>query len=449
LWAPDRLDALEAQRRQVEARLQQVSQELDDVNQRAGAASAELQSQIDEARRDTSGLGDTMYQLAAGAGSQLKLLGGDLKCPEIKFRRNGRRFLGLEISEQNPCPSAGNGHCKAIGTSIMSKLDLLDHPLCLHWPERLTDVPSWHEHIPFAMFLVDILRPGTIVELGTHAGDSYCAFCQVVNELGLQTRCYAIDTWEGDKHAGFYGAEVLEDLRMYHDALYGSFSSLIQSTFDAALEHFTDGSIDLLHIDGYHSYEAVKHDFESWLPKLSSRAVVVLHDTNVHEREFGIRRFWDEIRQEYPHFEFLHGHGLGVLAIGEVSSGEFHALLQSTDQELAVIRDFFFRLGHNLTLKRKVAEKESRLRERDLHLAEKDRQLTEKDGQLAEKDRQLAERDGCLAEREAEVSGLRGTIVQLEQREQKLIEDLQRERSWLVARGWRFFRRVFLRKSQP
>ena len=279
----------------------------------------------------------------------------------------------------------------------------------------------------------------TIVELGTHAGDSYCAFCQVVSELGLETRCYAIDSWEGDPHAGFYGAEVLEDLRRYHDPRYGSFSSLIQSTFDAALVYFTDGSIDLLHIDGYHSYEAVKRDFESWLPKLSPTAIVILHDTNVHEREFGIGRFWEEIKTRYPHFEFLHGHGLGVLAIGKVHSTEFQTLLEATDQELAVIRDFFFRLGHNLALKRTVAEKESALRDRE-------KQLLAKDERLADS---KAEFESSLAKSEAEVNRLKSAIEQLEQREQVLIADLEHERSRLVLRGWRLLRRVIVRGSQP
>ncbi len=229
-------------------------------------------------------------------------------------------------------------------------LNPLDHPICLTSPKRVTRLSAWHEHIPFAMFLVDLLRPEVIVELGTESGDSYCAFCQAVKGLNLATRCYAIDTWQGDSHAGLYDANVLEDLRAHHDRLYGSFSSLIQSTFDDALKHFADGTVNLLHIDGYHTYEAVSHDFESWRAKLSDDGVVLFHDTNVRERDFGVSLFWGQLKEKYPHFEFLHGHGLGVLAVGRMRSKEFQALLKANVEEAIRIRDFFFQLGHGITL---------------------------------------------------------------------------------------------------
>ena len=119
----------------------------------------------------------------------------------------------------------------------MNTFNPLDHPVCLSRPLRVA--PSgWTQHVPFGMFLIDAVRPPVLVELGTHYGVSYCAFCQAVKELATDTRCYAIDTWQGDAQAGYYGPEVLADLREHHDPLYGSFSRLIQSTFDDAASQF-------------------------------------------------------------------------------------------------------------------------------------------------------------------------------------------------------------------
>src|SRR5262245_42865243 len=114
----------------------------------------------------------------------------------------------------------------------MSKFNPIDSRLVLEVPRRLTEVDSWHPHIPFAFYCVEQLRPHVIVELGTHKGDSYCSFCQAVAALTLPTTCYAIDTWRGDEQSGVYGPEILGELRSYHDPLYGMFSRLMEETFD-------------------------------------------------------------------------------------------------------------------------------------------------------------------------------------------------------------------------
>lgn len=193
---------------------------------------------------------------------------------------------------------------------------LLLSPTVAAAPEHLSDVTAWHGHIPFAFWCVEALRPRVFVELGTHKGDSYFAFCQAVARLSLATDCYAVDTWRGDEHAGFYGGEVYEQVRSLNDAKYADFSRLIRSTFDEARDAFAAESIDLLHIDGLHTYEAVRHDFEAWLPKMSPRGVVLFHDIMVTERGFGVWRLWEEVSARYPHFAFAHSHGLGVLAVG-------------------------------------------------------------------------------------------------------------------------------------
>jgi hypothetical protein len=216
------------------------------------------------------------------------------------------------------------------------------------WPvDHLAEPDAWAGHIPFAFWVVDALRPRRLVELGTHSGNSYFAFAQAVDRLGLDTACSAIDTWRGDAHAGHYGEEVFRELSRYHDARYSAFSRLVQSTFDEAVQHFADASVDLLHLDGYHTYEAVAHDFDTWRPKLSARAVVLLHDTNVHERDFGVWRLWGELCARYPHFEFLHAHGLGVLGVGADLPASVTALWQATEDvtRAARIREAFARLG--------------------------------------------------------------------------------------------------------
>jgi hypothetical protein len=248
-------------------------------------------------------------------------------------------------------------------------LAALAHPVLdpLFQPPARSGVASaWHGHVPFAQWLVATTRPGLIVELGTHNGVSYAAFCETVLRERLATRCYAVDSWTGDAHSGAYDERVYTELRDFHDGRYGAFSELLRMSFDAARGVIADGSVDLLHIDGFHSYEAVRHDFTSWEAKLSSRAVVLFHDTNVLERGFGVVRFWAEIRDRYPSFEFLHGHGLGVLAVGaHVPPAVARLCATPAAAATALLRDRFAALGRphqSDAALRESARQEQRLR---------------------------------------------------------------------------------------
>src|ERR1044072_640776 len=135
----------------------------------------------------------------------------------------------------------------------------------LFWvADRIDAYSGWSGHIPFAHWIISAVKPRLFVELGTHTGVSYAAFCLAIERLGLNTGCYAVDTWTGDPHAGRYGDQIFADLDQYHRTKFAAFSTLMRCTFDDAAPHFADGTIDLLHIDGLHTYEAVKHDFETW-----------------------------------------------------------------------------------------------------------------------------------------------------------------------------------------
>ena len=201
----------------------------------------------------------------------------------------------------------------------------------LTWePMRIVPPDPWTGHLPFAFWLIKALRPATLVELGTHSGNSYFAFCQAMAAVTPTGRAYAVDTWAGDEHAGYYDEGVFASVCSFNTAHFRQFSTLLRTTFDDARGYFPDGGpkggIDLLHIDGMHSYDAVRHDFEMWQTALSPRAIVAFHDTNVRERDFGVWRFWQEISARYPAFEFDHSHGLGVLGVGPNQSPMMQAL---------------------------------------------------------------------------------------------------------------------------
>ena len=216
-------------------------------------------------------------------------------------------------------------------------------------PSRLEFPDAWTGHIPFAQWLINILQPAVFVELGTHSGNSYLAFCQAVKENNLQTRCYAVDTWKGDVHSGLYSEDIFASLDRYHSTAYAKFSSLLRMTFDEAVSYFPNHSIDMLHIDGLHTYVAVKHDFETWLPKLTSNAIVIFHDTNVREREFGVWRLWQELSQQYPlHFEFVHSHGLGIIQLGDEPRNSDLEFLEPDFSLGHLFQNYFASLGQRV-----------------------------------------------------------------------------------------------------
>jgi len=228
------------------------------------------------------------------------------------------------------------------------RFNFLQYSMAFAIPKYLTGLSAWIGHAPFAFALMEMMRPSTFVELGTHAGDSYCVFCQAVDALKLQTTCTAIDTWTGDEHTGRYGQEIYQRLRQYHDPLYGRFSRLLRTTFDAAAEQFADGSVDLLHLDGLHTYDAVRKDLQTWLPKMSGGGVILIHDTVERQRDFGAWKVWEEVCARYPNFAFVHAHGLGVLGVGSNLGEAVLRFFREANEDAEYVRTAFGRLGEGV-----------------------------------------------------------------------------------------------------
>jgi predicted O-methyltransferase YrrM len=215
-----------------------------------------------------------------------------------------------------------------------------------YWmPTHFYETRAWVTHAPFAFWLMDVLRPRSIVELGTHYGFSCFVFAEAARRLSLEATITALDSWVGDDQAGAYGERVYQSVRETVDRDYPDTVRLLRGWFEESRPRIADGSVDLLHIDGRHGYEDVLADYTSWRSTVRDGGIVLFHDIAEHQEGFGVWRLWDELTSEHRTFTFEHGHGLGVLAVGEPPAGPLAALFDADEATAASIRTEYEQLG--------------------------------------------------------------------------------------------------------
>lgn len=214
-----------------------------------------------------------------------------------------------------------------------------------YWLPTHYPLSAWFTHAPFASWLLDVLRPQHIVELGTHLGFSCFAFADAARRLGLSSTIDAVDSWEGDDHAGFYDESVYSSVAEIAGNDYPDSVVLNRGFFSDVRPRIADESVDLLHIDGRHGYEDATADYEEWRSSVAGGGIILFHDIAEKERGFGVWRLWDEIAEQGRSFTFEHGHGLGVLAVGEVRAEPLRELFAADERTADLIRADFSRLG--------------------------------------------------------------------------------------------------------
>jgi glucosyl-dolichyl phosphate glucuronosyltransferase len=139
-----------------------------------------------------------------------------------------------------------------------------------------------------------------VVEIGSYIGGSTSCLAVGLAETKNVGKVYAVDTWLNDavseKQRDTY-TEFLENTRSLHQWItpLRGFSKDIAEQFD--------DSIDLLFVDGDHSYEGVSTDLEAWLPKVKDGGIVVFHDYNWSEDiKQAIREFIVPLQIEGGHY---------------------------------------------------------------------------------------------------------------------------------------------------
>ncbi|WP_189382155.1 class I SAM-dependent methyltransferase [Gemmobacter nanjingensis] len=121
------------------------------------------------------------------------------------------------------------------------------------------------EDIPYLFWVLETVRPRSVVQVGLGDGLLYLALCQAVERLGTDAVCLGIQE---------DAAELPEALRHAHDSQYGDFSLILRG--DRAGEALQPGEIDMLVVDAGLSAAQAGGVVRDWLPRLSRHGIVLV-----------------------------------------------------------------------------------------------------------------------------------------------------------------------------
>ena len=185
--------------------------------------------------------------------------------------------------------------------------------------KELSLIRPWQykEEFLALMKVYEGLKPKFAMEIGTANGGTLYAHCKLAqNDATL----ISLDL-PGGKFGGGYPeskipiyAEFTKDDQKLHLLRGDSHSPESEQTVKDILK---DNLLDYLFIDGDHSYEGVKLDFEIYSKYVRKGGVIVFHDVTVHENsKCKVDVFWNEIKQQYKHEEFIKDKKSGAFGIG-------------------------------------------------------------------------------------------------------------------------------------
>ena len=251
----------------------------------------------------------------------------------------------------------------------------------------------WEGHRDFAYDLLHFVRPARLVELGSQYGCSLFTFCQAVRDFKLNTEINAVDMWSGDIGAEMSGEEVYALVQKTAATYYPEVKlHLFQMRFDQALPDFADESIDILHIDGGHTFEDVERDFTTWLPKLKENGIVLFHDV-YSPIDQGSCNHWEKTKKEYDcYFDFTHSCGLGVL----FPKGRYWYDKLEAAGFFKYYKDLYFYRSKYKYTQARFDELKGLYEERYLAIEQQSKMIDERDARIAADEKLVAEKDAAI-----------------------------------------------------
>lgn len=188
------------------------------------------------------------------------------------------------------------------------------------------DMSSWQVRTEFLQMFehVKAQNPSVILEIGTAKGATLLGWCRMASR-----KVVSVDL-PGGIHGGGYPKAKRRLYRQFVADRPDVALHLIQAdshlaaTRERAEQALAGDKIDVLFIDGDHTYEGVKADFELWSPLVRPGGLVIFHDILPHKHVAGceVDKLWAELKTRFATIEFVENAdqgwaGIGVLILSE------------------------------------------------------------------------------------------------------------------------------------
>src|SRR5713101_6747119 len=200
-------------------------------------------------------------------------------------------------------------------------------------PERITHVALSNygirsvqvesELLAFAKFVRD-LKPKTVMEIGTCNGGTLLVLCRTADP---EATIISVDLphWMGGKYGGGYRSFQIPIFEMFPTGRQKLHLLQANSHGDQTRERVSSllgpRQLDLLFVDGDHTYAGVRSDFELYTPFVRKGGVVAFHDVVIHPPETNceVHKFWNEVKKQYRWSEIIENPSQGWAGIGIIT----------------------------------------------------------------------------------------------------------------------------------
>lgn len=199
---------------------------------------------------------------------------------------------------------------------------MVDHPQeivaqCFSYADAFLQPVQVPEEITSLFEDVKKLNPKRVLEIGTCKGGTLYLWTRVAQPdatiVSLDLRSGKVSGSYSRLRTPIYRRFARRQQRLHLVRA----DSHKMNTLEQVKQLFGGAEIDFLFIDGDHSYEGVKRDWEMYSTLVRKGGIIAFHDVAGNYAETQVKRCWDEIKDNFRHREYM-VHPEGLYGIGVI-----------------------------------------------------------------------------------------------------------------------------------